>query len=75
MILSAAKAEADVSAHAATAQAAIVFQRAPRWIPSVLVIRSSLLGFAVLACFARDDDQPSQGYVLDRMLANANFGC
>ena len=30
MILSSAKAEADASAHAATAQAAIVFQRAPR---------------------------------------------
>jgi hypothetical protein len=42
MIFSSAKAEADESANAATAQAAIVFQRAPRWVPTFVVIRSSL---------------------------------
>ena len=42
MILSAAKAGANESAHAAIAQAVIVFQRAPRWIPMLVVIRSSL---------------------------------
>ena len=35
MILSSAKAEADASAHAATAQAVIVVQRAPRWLTDV----------------------------------------
>jgi hypothetical protein len=42
MILSSAKAEADESAHTATAQAVIVFQRAPRWFPTLVVIISSL---------------------------------
>ncbi len=36
-----AKADADVSAHAATAQAAIVFQRAPRRAQTLLVMASS----------------------------------
>src|SRR6202041_2107926 len=42
MILSAAKAGAAASAHAATAQAVIVFQRAPRRLPTLVLIRSSL---------------------------------
>ena len=70
MILSSAKAEADESAHAAAAQAAIIFQRAPRWSRTVAVMHSS---FALRRSrFEGDDDQPNEGYVLDGALANAN---
>jgi hypothetical protein len=57
MIFSSAKAGADAKAHAATVQAAIVFQRAPWRAPTFLVILSSLSRSALVIRFARDDDQ------------------
>src|ERR1700722_20489834 len=63
MIFSSAKAEADESAHTATAQAVIVFQRAPRWLPRVVVIRSSC-GFAVMAPLAAGEGHARRGWVV-----------
>jgi hypothetical protein len=57
MILSAAKAGADASAHAASAQAVIVFQCAPRRGPTFLIMASSSWASTLSLAFVSDDDQ------------------